>query len=140
MLSDILYSAVMVLMILFPVIYMMIRRDETDESTVEHTIPVNFQRMHTVNKIGLLNTKLLELESRNIRPSGSKIIKTRVRVGRLQRLLDKAEMVYLDEYNQCTKAIMWLQESKEYREKYVLYESVTKQSKLIVTCRRSKRR
>lgn len=122
MLTELLYLLAVAIGLLVPVVCLMVLRDRSDAAAcVGPTIPSTFRRMSLWQKIHMVNGKLLELQNSKLTPCGVKLAVFIDRVVQLQVYQNKEDLFLQDAMLQCIRAVEWLEESEEFKTKYVYY-------------------
>jgi len=105
-----------VVLILWLVIKLLVKQDDSEGvSAKQPSVPVNFQRLTTLDQLNLLLYKLEELEQQNLIPCKAKLISVADRLKKMNIFQMKAELLYKDELMQYERAIDWIKSPAEFR-------------------------
>ncbi|XP_003240625.1 uncharacterized protein LOC100572057 [Acyrthosiphon pisum] len=105
-----------IVLILWLVIRLFIKQDNCEGvSAKQPSVPVNFQRLTTLDQLKLLLYKLEELEQQNLSPCKTKLVSVAERLKKMNIFQIKSELLYKDELMQYERAIDWIKSPAEFR-------------------------
>jgi len=105
-----------VALLLWLVIRLLVTKDDSEGvSAKQPSVPVNFQRLTTLDKLNMLLYKQEELEQQNLIPCKTKLVSVADRLKKMNLFQLKSELLYKDELMQYETAINWIKSPAEFR-------------------------
>lgn len=116
--SDVLFVSFAVAILLF-IVRMVFKRDRSADP--EPLVPKDYEKLPLVNKIRVLTNKLIDVQRNGLGRNKTAVAEMRDRSAEIQRIRSVGELQYREVLLQCALVIEWLEESDEYRKRYMYY-------------------